>query len=454
MQSFAPCSQGPTRTQPASLIRSKPTLRYTCSADETHDAAKPTLYDKSKTPSGFLSRRNVLGGIALTAALERTGSANAGYNPDLLQPCSSLDQCRKTLRGIEKNLEADPEDVDSEGLKYFFETEVERLEKNKAFVDSTNKAVKSGENKFIQRVVIAVESSKFDDTVDFWTKGLGMKINRKSTDDASGMRTVFVTYGAETLLEDAGGNFAIQLVESTSTSQPAWLVSGPQLKHIQVTIGNVRLGNIVDSGAEVLYSYGYLELLAPDGTRVNSRVGIRRDPIELLCYEVEDIDASVRYYEQVLGMKVLETTPPFECSQVKEGILGAFGFARNKCVPPPYSTFSPRNVPGSVLLSYGDKKETVGILLSPKGPIYNPSEYTPKAASEAMLVPAVPGTRYQNLAILTKDGAELGQKAEVDGAKVELVGKVPGIGVRGAVVRDANGFAISLLDYDDFEKSL
>mmetsp|Transcript_7373 Transcript_7373/g.15036 ORF Transcript_7373/g.15036 Transcript_7373/m.15036 type:complete len:460 (-) Transcript_7373:393-1772(-) len=448
LRSFVSRPQGPARAQAVLAGGSKAVLRCTCSADDSENDSGMTA--GANDPSGVLSRRGVLGALAATAVLQRTSDAQAGFNPDLLQPCTSLNQCRNTLDGINKDLEADPDDLDSEGLKYFFESEVDRLEKNKQFVDSASKSLKSGENRFLQRITLSVERSQFDNTVDFWTKGMGMKVQGDSA-DTSGLRTVTVTYGDETLLKETGGNFAIELVESVSPSQPAWLSSGSQLKYIQVAIGNVRMGNIVDSGADVLYSYGYLELIAPDGTLVKSRVGTRRDPIELLCYEVDDIEASVRYYEEVLGMKVLETTPKFECSQVKKGALGALGFAKRECVPPPYNTFNPRNVPGSVLLSYGGMKDSVGVLLSPRAPLYNPPEYTPEAAK--MVEPAAPGTRYQSMSILTKDGVASARKAEVDGAKVELEGKVPGIGVKGSVVRDANGYGIALVDYDDFEKT-
>jgi len=42
--------------------------------------------------------------------------------------------------------------------------------------------------------VVAVPD--LDAAVDFWTKGLGMKVTRTRQDDA-GLRTVFVAYGDE-----------------------------------------------------------------------------------------------------------------------------------------------------------------------------------------------------------------------------------------------------------------
>lgn len=98
---------------------------------------------------------------------------------------------------------------------------------------------------------------------------------------------------------DSGGNFAIELVESTSPSQPSWLSSGPQLEYLQLAVGNVRMKAMIEAGAEILYSYGYLEIKAPGGLIVKQRVGTRRDPVELLAFRVADLDASIAYYEQV-----------------------------------------------------------------------------------------------------------------------------------------------------------
>jgi hypothetical protein len=49
-------------------------------------------------------------------------------------------------------------------------------------------------------------------------------------------------------------------VESLSPSQPSWVSPGPQLEYLQLAVGNVRMNAMVDAGAEILYSYGYLEI--------------------------------------------------------------------------------------------------------------------------------------------------------------------------------------------------
>jgi hypothetical protein len=55
-------------------------------------------------------------------------------------------------------------------------------------------AIRAGETRLLQHIVVAVPD--LDAAVDFWTKGLGMKVTRTRHDDA-GLRTVFVAYGEE-----------------------------------------------------------------------------------------------------------------------------------------------------------------------------------------------------------------------------------------------------------------
>eukprot|EP00238_Polyblepharides_amylifera_P006421 CAMPEP_0196583828 /NCGR_PEP_ID=MMETSP1081-20130531/44847_1 /TAXON_ID=36882 /ORGANISM="Pyramimonas amylifera, Strain CCMP720" /LENGTH=359 /DNA_ID=CAMNT_0041904845 /DNA_START=305 /DNA_END=1384 /DNA_ORIENTATION=- len=355
------------------------------------------------------------------------------FSPDLLKPCESLSQCRDTLAGIVKESEADPENSDNEGLEYFFDTEVKRLEKNKSFVESTRKAVTSGEGKFVQHIVVTVED--IDSAVDFWTKGMGMQVIRERSGE--GLRTVFVAYGPETFKAETGGNFALELVESPAASPRSWVSPGGQLEYIQVAVGNVRLGALVESGAKVLYSYGYLELLAPGGLLVKQRVGVRRDPVELLAFKVKNIDAAVEYYEQALGMQVVERTPPLICTQEKKGgILGALGFADKTCNTPKFYPFAPSTPPGSVRLCYGESKDTVNILLIPQEE--NVSQKS--------------GTIYQKLAILTNNTEKSAQNANTGGAEVAFVGAVPGIGTKVGALRDPNSYVLVFVDYEDFEK--
>jgi len=138
-----------------------------------------------------------------------------------------------------------------------------------------------------------------------------------------------------------------------------------------------------------------------------------------------------------LGMQVLERVPPQECREVKKGVLGALGFARRDCAVLTKNVFAPQKAQGSVTLSYGDnEKETVSILLTPQ---------TKKKG------PPPTGTMYQKLAILTKDSEAAAKAADIDGATVNFIGPVPGIGTKVGAVTDPAGYGLVFVDYADFE---
>ncbi|KAK3234350.1 hypothetical protein CYMTET_55396 [Cymbomonas tetramitiformis] len=276
---------------------------------------------------GSASALSGLAGPAIAVAEDdRLPTPTSGFSTaDLLKPCKSLEPCEATLQELTAALEKQPDELELQGYKYFYETEVERLTKNKVFVSKLRQDVENGSSKFLQHAVVSVPQADFDKAIEFWTKGMAMEINRTRTDE-DGLRTVFVSYGPETLKAENGGNFALELVESPSPSQPAWLSTAPQLAYIQLAIGNVRFRNIVDSGAEIVYSYGYLEIIAPGGLLVKQRVGARRDPIELLAFDVPDVEKASKFYQSTIGMTA-EVVPEAECEDVGRlgGIFGKKG---------------------------------------------------------------------------------------------------------------------------------
>jgi hypothetical protein len=89
--------------------------------------------------AGEIHRRAVLGGLALTLGSAYAGDARAGFDADLLQPCDQLKACKGSLAAVSKQLAANPDDIDAQGGKYFFESEVERLEANKQYVEAASK---------------------------------------------------------------------------------------------------------------------------------------------------------------------------------------------------------------------------------------------------------------------------------------------------------------------------
>lgn len=63
---------------------------------------------------------------------------------------------------------------------------------------------------YLQHAVI--ECRDLDDEVDFWTKGMGMRVLRTRT--IGGKQTKFVGYGPETLKSSVGGHFALEITEA------------------------------------------------------------------------------------------------------------------------------------------------------------------------------------------------------------------------------------------------
>jgi hypothetical protein len=62
---------------------------------------------------------------------------------------------------------------------------------------------------FVQHCVLYV--SDMDETVKFWTEGLGMKVVRER--EVGDSKNVFVAYGPETLSISDGGYFSLELVK-------------------------------------------------------------------------------------------------------------------------------------------------------------------------------------------------------------------------------------------------
>lgn len=108
------------------------------------------------------------------------------------------------------------------------------------------------------------------------------------------------------------------------------------------------------TGVNIKYAYGWVDLDTPNGIPFNVVVGIVRDPLMLAGIRVANIDKSVDFFTNKLGMQV----SPFPLAR-QEG--------SNFEQPPP---------PGSVYVSYRGAGESVakagmGILLIPTKGVVN-----------------------------------------------------------------------------------
>ena len=188
---------------------------------------------------------------------------------------------------------------------------------------------------YIQRLVLTVDKELFDDEIYFWKNAMGMRVTREVKGDG-GRKSVIFAFGQETLNADDGGKAAVELREGPSGARAL----GNGLSYISLTVPyGVRVSRIYESGGELVYGFGYFDVRSPSGYSVRAQVAARRDPLELVAVNVPDVKAAEKYYADTFGM-------------VGRAPLDTNGYA-------------PKSPPGSRLMTYGEPKETMGILLQP-----------------------------------------------------------------------------------------
>ena len=219
------------------------------------------------------------------------------------------------------------------------------MQANSTYLDRLRPKVSSGDAGYLQRIVLTVDADLFDDEVYFWKNAMGMRVTRERKGAADGGgRCVVFAYGQETLAADDGGKAGVELREaSPSAASPAAgsrrnLGNGLDYVSVAVPYG-IRVSRIYESGGELVYGFGYFDVRSPSGYAVRARVAARRDSAELVAVNVPDVKETERYYVETFGM-------------VGRAPLDENGYA-------------PKSPPGSRLLTFGDPKETMGLLLQP-----------------------------------------------------------------------------------------
>ena len=98
------------------------------------------------------------------------------------------------------------------------------------------------------------------------------------------------------------------------------------------------------SGLSVKFAYGWVDLESPSGVPYEVVVGIRRDPLMIVCLQVQDMKANEAFFTSQLGMKPI----PFPLARA------------------PTSEFEAKPPPKSVHLGYGDVGMSILLLQAPK----------------------------------------------------------------------------------------
>ena len=143
----------------------------------------------------------------------------------------------------------------------------------------------------------------------------------------------------------------------------------------------------------------------------------RRDPFDLIGLYVDDVGSAVEYHEKAFGMKADRS---YGDKQV--------------------GRFEPARIPGSVLMSYGDRNDTTALLLVPKSALQG-------GQSEAIKPSTI------KIAVLDRDVYARKERLEAVGVAPKYVGEVPGTGgPKVALVSPKQGAPIVFVDYGDFER--
>ena len=323
--------------------------------------SEPSPGDAGVRLSRRLSLFGGLAGVASAASLAEALPATAG---------EVLDQLQALLSDAEAAIEADPENDALLGQRTFFENQLERTQLNASFVDRLRPRVRSGDLPYLQRVAFAVRDDLWEDEIYFWKNAMGCRVTRELYGGADGKTVagVVLAFGQESLSADDGGKGGVELRKASSaiaSSETSSAVSSSSANHaaaantsgapsgvgslayvsLSVPYG-VRVSRIYEAGGELVYGFGYFDVRSPSGYAVRARVAARRDPMELVALNVPDVAASVAFFETAFGMRA--STP-----------LDQNGYA-------------PKSPPGSRLMTFGEVKETLGILLQPSQALEDP----------------------------------------------------------------------------------
>ena len=292
-----------------------------------------------------------LAGVASAASLAEALPATAG---------EVLDQLQALLSDAEAAIEADPENDALLGQRTFFENQLERTQLNASFVDRLRPRVRSGELPYLQRVAFAVRDDLWEDEIYFWKNAMGCRVTRELYGGADGKTVagVVLAFGQESLSADDGGKGGVELrkasssaiasaTPSSSAANASKAFESSSLAYVSLSVPyGVRVSRIYEAGGELVYGFGYFDVRSPSGYAVRARVAARRDPMELVALNVPDVAKSAAFFETAFGMRA--STP-----------LDQNGYA-------------PKSPPGSKLMTFGEVKETLGILLQPSQAVENP----------------------------------------------------------------------------------
>lgn len=117
-------------------------------------------------------------------------------------------------------------------------------------------------------------------------------------------------------------------------------ISGNGLRHIKVGAESIRISKAVEKGAAIKFAFGWVNMNTKSGIPLEIVIGESRDPLMYAALQVNDLQESVKFFTEELGMREL----PFPLARING------------------SAYEPRQPKGSVYLGY--MEGTFGLLLN------------------------------------------------------------------------------------------
>mmetsp|Transcript_12939 Transcript_12939/g.39822 ORF Transcript_12939/g.39822 Transcript_12939/m.39822 type:complete len:308 (+) Transcript_12939:115-1038(+) len=247
-------------------------------------------------------------------------------------------------------------------------------------------------------------------TKEYYTKCLGMKVLRERDVPDEKYTNCFMGYGPE----QKGEHFSIELTYNYGVNK---YNLGDGFNHLAVCFPDVykAVEDAKANGAKITREPGPLKggstVIAfaedPDGYRFEFIQRKQKDPLSQVSIRCGDIDKSVKFYRDALGMQLIRTMD----------------------MPDQKFTLA--------FLGYGPEDDSTVVELTYN---YGVTKYDL-------------GDAYGQIAVSTPDVYKAAEHIKNAGYKVARdPGPVPGIGTKILAVRDPDDYKIVLVDAEDFEK--
>lgn len=260
----------------------------------------------------------------------------------------------------------------------------------------------SDQNMVLQDISFNVRNT-FDDAAMVSAAFVGTCKPLRSTTSIGGYNTTVIGFGPDvyanpvnfipgisSFFED-GGHATITLrsrqVSDNNDDVIELYEKGNGLQFVKIGTDTLRISKAIEKGAEVKFAYGWVDLDSPGGIPYEIVVGIARDPLMLSCIRVENMQKSIKFFVEEMGMKVL----PFPLSRMAG------------------SDFEPQQPLGSEYVGYS--VNSMGLLLVETPPSSNaPSKnnlFRNKKASAIPLPPLVVGSLIDAFTVVVDDKAAI-----------------------------------------------